>query len=78
MTITVGHRAIENGHRRLKGKTIVTEDHRERVYPARIRRDECPNLTPELIKEIKSYQPIVDEIVAAAVNGKYSGDTWQA
>lgn len=38
--------------------------------------DECPNLTPQLIKEIQSYQPIVDEIVAAAVKGKYSGSTW--
>lgn len=34
---------------------------------------ECSNLTPELIKEIKSHQPIVDQITSAIVNGKYSG-----
>lgn len=40
--------------------------------------DDCSNLTPELIKEIKSHQSIVDDIVRAIVNGKYSGDTWNA
>lgn len=39
---------------------------------------ECPNLTPKLIEEIQSYQPIVNEIVGAVVNGNYSGDTWNA
>lgn len=39
---------------------------------------ECPNLAPELIKEIQSYQPIVNQIVSAVVNGQYSGDTWNA
>lgn len=38
----------------------------------------CPNLTPELIREIQSYQPTVNKIVSAVVNGKYSGDTWNA
>lgn len=40
--------------------------------------DDCSNLTPELIKEIKSHQSVVDDIVNAIVNGKYSGDTWNA
>lgn len=35
--------------------------------------EECSNLTPELIKEIKSHQPIVNQITSAIVNGKYSG-----
>lgn len=40
--------------------------------------DECPNLTPELIEEIKSHQSVVNDIVHAIVNGTYSGDTWNA
>lgn len=40
--------------------------------------DDCTNLTPELIAEIQSHQPIVDDIVRAIVNGTYSGDTWNA
>lgn len=40
--------------------------------------DECSSLTPELIKEIKAHQPLVDQITSAVVNGKYSGDTWNA
>ena len=40
--------------------------------------EECSSLTPELIEEIKSHQPIVDQITSAIVNGKYSGDTWNA
>lgn len=39
---------------------------------------ECPNLTPKLIEEIQSYQPTVNKIVSAVVNGQYSGDTWNA
>lgn len=39
---------------------------------------ECSGLSPELIKEIQSHQPVVDQIVSAVVNGKYSGDTWNA
>lgn len=39
---------------------------------------ECPNLNPELIKEIQSYQATVNKIVSAIVNGQYSGDTWNA
>lgn len=38
--------------------------------------NEC-SLSKELIAEIKSYQPIVDKIVAAAVNGPFSGSTWK-
>lgn len=40
--------------------------------------EEYPNLTNELINEIKSYQPIVEQITSAVVNGKYSGETWNA
>lgn len=39
---------------------------------------ECPNLIPQLIEEIKSYQPTVNKIVSAVVDGQYSGDTWKA
>lgn len=35
------------------------------------------SLPESLINEIKSYQSTVDKIVAAVVNGKYSGSTWQ-
>lgn len=35
------------------------------------------SLSQDLIEEIKSYQPIVDKIVAYAVNGEYSGSTWK-
>lgn len=43
-----------------------------------VTQDDCPNLTPELIEEIKSHQSVVNDIVHAIVNGKYSGDTWNA
>lgn len=43
-----------------------------------VNQDDCPNLTPELIEEIKSHQSVVNDIVNAIVNGKYSGDTWNA
>lgn len=39
---------------------------------------ECSNLSSNLRDEIQSYQPIVDKIVRAVVNGKYRGDTWNA
>lgn len=52
----------------------------DEIYGNSIKKEsaECPNLTAELIKEIQSHQPIVDQIVSAVVNGKYSGDTWNA
>lgn len=40
--------------------------------------NECPILANGLREEIRSYQPIVDKIVAAIINGTYSGDTWNA
>lgn len=40
--------------------------------------DDCPILGNGLREEIQSYQPIVDQIAAAIINGKYSGDTWNA
>lgn len=40
--------------------------------------DNCPILSNGLREEIQSYQPIVDKIAAAIINGKYSGDTWNA
>lgn len=40
---------------------------------------ECSNgLSPALIEEIQSHQPVVDQIVSAVVNGHLSGDTWNA
>lgn len=49
-----------------------------RISDYKVDNAECPNLTPNLIEEIQSYQPTVNEIVSAVVNGKYSGDTWNA
>lgn len=34
-------------------------------------------LQPKLLAEIQSYQTVVDKIVAAAVNGPFSGSTWK-
>lgn len=34
------------------------------------------SINPDLYAEIHSYQPIVDMIAAAAVNGSFSGSTW--
>lgn len=34
-------------------------------------------LPPKLLAEIQSYQPVVDKIVSAAVNGPFSGSTWK-
>jgi hypothetical protein len=35
-------------------------------------------LLPEsLVSEIASYQPIVNRIIEAAVDGEYSGTSWQ-
>lgn len=39
--------------------------------------NECSSLiSSNLVDEIRSYQPIVNQIVAAAVNSKFSGSTW--
>lgn len=40
------------------------------------RYNENCSLNPALVAEIQSYQPIVDRIAAAAVNGSFSGSTW--
>ena len=37
---------------------------------------EC-RLPHRLTEEIRSYQPIVNRIAAAVVNGQYAGNTWQ-
>lgn len=64
------------------GATVI--DSREHIKSVdelnsnRIDDEECSSLTPELIKEIKGHQPIVDQIASAVVNGQYSGDTWNA
>jgi carboxypeptidase Q len=34
------------------------------------------NLPENLVKEIRSYQPIVDKIIDKAVNGDFAGKTW--
>lgn len=40
--------------------------------------DECSSLlSSNLIDEIRSYQPVVNHIAAAALNGKFSGSTWK-
>ncbi|CAG5075773.1 Similar to cpq: Carboxypeptidase Q (Xenopus laevis) [Cotesia congregata] len=40
--------------------------------------DSCDGvLSPDLIKEIDSYQPIVDRIVNEATNGSFKGRTWR-
>lgn len=40
--------------------------------------DECSSLiSVDLVNEIRSYQKIVDQIVAAAINSDFSGSTWK-
>lgn len=34
-------------------------------------------LSADLVAEIQAYQPVVNQIVEAAVNGKFSGNTWK-
>lgn len=39
--------------------------------------DDCSLLlSSKLVDEIRSYQPIVNRIVAAAINTEFSGNTW--
>lgn len=39
--------------------------------------NECSTLiSSNLIEEIQSYQPIVNKIVAKAINSEFSGSTW--
>lgn len=76
VNLIFGHTIVENDGRWkeiLNRLTQTNEIEREANID-----DDCPNLTSDLIKEIASYEPIVNKIVAAAVNGKYSGDTWNA
>lgn len=47
------------------------------VPPDAVTNTECSALvSSELRDEIASYQPIVDQIIAAVVDGPYSGSTW--
>lgn len=40
--------------------------------------DECSSLiSVDLVNEIRSYQTIVDQIVAAAIDSDFSGSTWK-
>lgn len=57
------------------GATIIDSDLSNDIDPID---EECSSLTPELVKEIQAYQPLVNEITNAIVNGKFSGDTWNA
>lgn len=54
------------------GKTIINSY----VNDKNVIDEECSILNADLIAEIQSYKPIVEKIVAAAVNGPYSGITW--
>lgn len=56
--------------------TTINSDWRDRFQ--NVVNDNCPILSNGLREEIQSYQPIVDKIAAAIINGKYSGDTWNA
>lgn len=38
--------------------------------------DECA-LSLTIIDEIKSYQPVVNQIASAIVGGQFAGDTWK-
>lgn len=67
---------IDNGLRFEASDEIVSNEiirNRKSVFDG-----DCSSLSPELITEIKSHQPIVDKITAAIVNGKYSKDTWNS
>lgn len=35
------------------------------------------SLSPELVAEIRGYQPVVDKIVTAAVSGSFTGNTYR-
>lgn len=40
--------------------------------------DECSVLiSSDLVNEIQSYQPIVNQIVSAAIDSKFAGSTWK-
>lgn len=38
--------------------------------------DNC-SLAPELKAEIRAYQPVVNKIIEAAVNGSFAGNTYK-
>lgn len=75
-SIVFGVSVIDSGRR--NGLVKIHEGEKNSDDIDLVRQDECPNLTPELIEEIKSHQSVVDDIVRAIVNGEYSGDTWNA
>lgn len=70
-SVVFGVSIIDSGRRNYM---VKTDDNNE----IDVIQDDCPNLTPKLIGEIKSHQSVVNDIVNAIVKGKYSGDTWNA
>lgn len=73
--VAFGVSIIDSG-RRINSEKI--NDENDNNYIAVSHEDECPNLTQQLVEEIKSHQTVVNDIVHAIVNGTYSGDTWNA
>lgn len=48
-----------------------------RTHSVDTERDECSSLiSSDLVNEIQSYQPIVNQIVGAALNSTFSNSTW--
>lgn len=75
-SVAFGLTVIDSGRR--NNLEFLVNDENDNSHIDVNHNDECPNLTPELIEEIKSHQTVVNDIVHAIVNGTYSGDTWNA
>lgn len=76
-SIVYGKSVIDNGTRFIElSKQFIDGD--TETNSIEENNEDCPILTPELISEIRSHQPLVDKLTKAVVNGEFSGDTWNA
>lgn len=76
-SIVYGKSVIDNGTRFIElSKQFIDGDTETNSIEGND--EDCPILTPELISEIQSHQPLVDKLTKAVVNGEFSGDTWIA
>lgn len=66
--VIYGATLIDSGIRRTNSlEELLSEDS-----------SECSSLvSSDLIDEIQSYQPIVNQIVAAAIKSEFTGSTWE-
>lgn len=77
-SIVYGKSVIDNGTRFIELSNQFIDGDTETNSIESIPDEDCPILTPELISEIQSHQPLVDKLTKAVVNGEFSGDTWNA